>query len=180
MSVDYTWVRTQRKVRWNLNNKDKIQHDAATMFHVIYCSTVFSAHTVASTFRHLVQVLCWWERCQLAGRLPAETPSLRYHRCSQSGTPGHREEVWKVRIWDSCFSILFFKIRKTENELQTHWNTLCYLIMCFTLMVHRHGRKGGRYKHDITRLKSLMHLLSYVCWIETLKGKLAECFNVNY
>lgn len=85
-----------------------------------------------------------------------------------------------IHVFPSFFFFKKDRKRALWSRPDSHWNILCYSIMCFTLMVHRHGRKGGRYKHDITRLKSLMYLLSYVCWIETLKGKIAECFNVNY
>lgn len=71
--------------------------------HLLECKGFFLVHAVpvpsATTFRHQVQALCYWQEHQLAERHPAETPSHHYHCCSRSGTPGHREGVWKIKMW---------------------------------------------------------------------------------
>lgn len=54
-------------------------------------------YSTAPAFRRRGQVLCYLQQSQLSEWLPAETSYLLYPRCSQSGLPSRREEVWNVR-----------------------------------------------------------------------------------
>lgn len=93
-------------LRWKQSEmygqEDYVTKFTGMLHHVLECLCIFLVHaalllSALSVFRHQVQVLCCWRWEQLAGRHPAETPSLHYHYCSGSGTLSHKEEVWKVK-----------------------------------------------------------------------------------
>lgn len=153
------------------------------MFHVIYCSV----HVFFQPVQLLQHLGIWSRYCVDGSGASLQGGSPQKHLPSVI-TAVHKvgHQAIEKRSGKSEFGIHVFpsfpsdRKRALWSGSDSHRNILCNLIMCFTLMAHRHGRKGSRYKHHMTRLKSLTHLLSYACWTETLKGKIAECFNVNY